>query len=132
MKLLELHCCTIPLTTARGGGILAVLAGAVAGPDLGTQESDVDVPLTGGPQGAAHPSDSCVMEFVAIAADLESHLAVVSKVPAEAIGFSPDGRLPLSPSLAQAVAWDEVEESCALSTPGSADEGHARLSSPVA
>ena len=49
VRLFELNCCAIPLTAAGSGGILAVPARAVAGLDLGTQEGDVDVPLTGGP-----------------------------------------------------------------------------------
>ena len=46
----------------------------------------------GGPSGAAHPSDSCGMNFIKIFADLESQLGIVSK------GFSPDGRLLHTPS----------------------------------
>ena len=46
-------------------------------------------------------------------------------------GFSPHGRLPHVPSLMWAAAWDErcggAEETFTLSTPGPADEGHARL-----
>ena len=45
-----------------------MLARAVAGLDLGTQWSDVDVPLTGGPSRAAHPSFSCAVVFIEIAA----------------------------------------------------------------
>ena len=72
VRLFEFNCCAIPLTAAeRGsGGIFAVLAGAVAGPDLVTQGSDVDVPLTDGPSGVAHPSDPCAMVFIEIAADV--------------------------------------------------------------
>ena len=40
---------------------------------------------------AAHPSDSCGTGLFEIAAEFESP-AVVSAIPAESIGFSPDGR----------------------------------------
>ena len=46
------------------------------------------------------------------------------------------GRLPHIPSLVRTAAWDErcrgVEDICALSLPGSAEEGHVRLSFSVA
>ena len=61
---------------------------------FGDAGSDVDVPLIGGPSGTAHPSDSCVVVFTKIDADLESQLEIVSEIPAESIGFSSDGRLP--------------------------------------
>ena len=116
LKLLELNCSAIPLAAAGGGGIVAVPGEAVAG------------------LGAAHPSDSCAIGFIEIAADLES-LEMVSATRAESIGFSPDGRPPLIPSLIRAAAWDErcggIEETCTLST-GSADAGHARVGLPVA
>ena len=80
------------------------------------------------------PSDSCAIGFIEIAADLES-LEMVSATRAESIGFSPDGRPPLIPSLIRTAAWDErcggIEETCTLST-GSADAGHARVGLPVA
>ena len=46
------------------------------------------VPLTavgrgGGPSGAAHPLGSCGVNFVKIAADLESQLEIVSEIPGE-------------------------------------------------
>ena len=136
VRLFEVNCCAIPLTGAGGGGIFAVLARAVAGLDLGTQEGDVDLPLTGGPSGAAHPSDSCAVVFIEIAADVESQLDIISEVPGESIGFSPDGRLPHIPSSVLIAAWDErcsvVEESGALSPPGSAEEEQGGFSLPVA
>ena len=104
---------------------------------LGTLESDVDVPLIGGPSGTAHPSDSCaVVFFTQTASDFESQLEVVSEVPGGSIGFSSDGRPPHFPSLVRIAAWDErcsvVEESCALSAPGSAEEEQAGSSLAVA
>ena len=48
VRLFELDWCAILLRTAGGGGIFAVLAGAVAVLDFGTQESEVEVPLTEG------------------------------------------------------------------------------------
>ena len=87
---------------------------------LGRREATSRWPLT----GVAHPSDSCAVVFTEIAADLEIQLEIVSEVPGESIGFSSDGRLAHIPSLVRTVAWDErcsrVEESCALSPPGSA------------
>ena len=63
----------------------------------------------------------CVFFFFEIAADLESQLESVSEVPGESIGFSSDIL-----SLIRSAAWDErcsvVEESCALSPPGSEEE----------
>ena len=111
-------------------GIFAVPAGAVAWIDLGPQEGEVEVPLTGAPSGAAHPSDSCVMVFIEIAADVESQSEIVSEVPAGAAWFSPEGGLPHIPSLVRAAAWDE--RCVGVSTLGSADEGQARLSFLVA
>ena len=108
----------------------------VARLDLGTQESDVDEPLTGGPSGSAHLSVSCAVVLIMIAADLESQLEIVSEVPRESIRFSPDGRLPHIPSLVRTAVWDErcsgIEESCELSPPGSAEEEHAGSRLPVA
>ena len=46
------------------------------------------------------------MGIIEIAADFES-LEVVSAIPAESIGFSPDGRLSHVASLIRAAAWDE-------------------------
>ena len=64
--------------------------------------------------------------FIEIAADLESQLEVISEVPAGAI------RIFREP--ARAAAGDERCGGVlsAQSTPGSAEEGQARLSSPVA
>ena len=94
------------------------------------------VPLQGGPSGAAGPSDSCAVVFIDIAAVLEGQFDIVTEVPGESIGFSPDGRLPRIPSLVRTAARDDrcsgVEETCALSPPGSADEEHAGLGLPVA
>ena len=59
-----------------------------------------------GPSRAAHPSDSCGKGLIEIAAEFK-RLEVVSAVPAESIGFSPDGRLPQIASLIRAAAWDE-------------------------
>ena len=78
--------------SSRFGGIFAVLASAVAGLDLGTQGCEVDVPLTGGPSGAAHPSDLRAAALTEIAAELESQLGIVSEVQGESVEFSPDGR----------------------------------------
>ena len=75
MKVLELNCFAIPLTAVGGGGILEVPGEAVAGPSRAT-----------------HLSDSCGTGLTEIAADFES-LEVVSAIPAESIGFSPDGRI---------------------------------------
>ena len=73
--------------------------------------------------------------FIAIAADLDSHFETISEVPAGATWFSSDGRPPQILSLIRAAALDEpcggVGETCAHSTPGSADEGQP-LSFPVA
>ena len=102
-RLFELNCCAIPLTAVGSGGIFAVLARAVVGLDLGTQE-DVDVLLTGGPSGSAHPSDSCAVVFIEIAADLVSQPEIVSEIPGESIGFSSDGPLPHIPSLVRTAA----------------------------
>ena len=52
----------------------------------------VDVPLAGGPSGAAHPSDSCAVVFIEIAADLESQLENCSEVPGNPSDFRRDGR----------------------------------------
>ena len=97
----------------------AVPTRAVAGLD---REANVDVPLQGGTSGTvAHPSDSCAVVF---------SRDCCRPPPRESVGFSSDGRLPHIPSLVRIAAW---EERCsALSTPGSADAGHARLSFPVA
>ena len=65
MGLFELNFCAFPLTVVGSGG---------------------------GPSGAAHPSVSCAMVFIKIAADLESQLEIVSEVRGESIGFSSDGR----------------------------------------
>ena len=62
----------------------------------------------------------------------------LSQVPEESIRFSSHGRLLHIPSLARTAAWDErcsgVEERCALSLPGSAEEEQApaMLGSPAA
>ena len=52
----------------------------------------------------AHPSDSCVVVFIEIAADLEGQLDIISEVPEVPIRFSPDGRLPHTPSLVRTAA----------------------------
>ena len=70
-RLFKLECCAIPLTMARGRGIFAVFAAAITVPDLGTQGGEVEVPLTGGPSGTAHHTDSRVVVFIGIVADLE-------------------------------------------------------------
>ena len=106
-RLVELDCCAIPLTVAGSGGIFAVLAGAVAGLDLGTQRGEVDVSLTGGPSGAAHHSESCLKVFIEIAADLEGQFEIISTVPTGATWFLPEGRLPHVLSLVRAAAGDD-------------------------
>ena len=70
VRLFGLNCCAIPVK-AVGRGLLECPQEAVAGLDLGTQGGDVDVPLTGGPSGAANPSHSCAVVFIEIAAELE-------------------------------------------------------------
>ena len=72
-----------------------------------------------------------------IASDLEGQLDTISEVPEQSIRFSPDGRLPHTPSLVRFAAWDErfsgVEEGGVLSTPRiCGKEEHAGLSLPVA
>ena len=57
--------------------------------------------VVAGSSGAVHPSDSCGKGFIKIAADLESS-EVVSAIPAESIGLSPDERLPHIASLTRA------------------------------
>ena len=69
-----------------------------------TQVGEVEVPLIGGPSGAAHHSDSCVIVFIGIAADLESQLA---EFTSGATWFSPDGRLLRVPSSVRAAARAE-------------------------
>ena len=118
VRLFELNCCAIHLTAAGGGGIFAVLAKAVADLDLETLGGGVVIPLTDGPSGAAHPSDSCAVVFIEIAADLEGQLEIVSEVPEGSVRLSPDGRLPHMPSLVRTAAWDErcvgVDLGCVL------------------
>ena len=104
------------LTVAGSGGIFAVLAGAVAGLDLGTQRGEVDVPLTGGPSGAAHHSESCLKVFIEIAADLEGQFEIISTVPTEATWLLPDGRLPHVLSLVRAAAGTQDVAEPAQST----------------
>ena len=65
------------------------------------------MPLKDGPSGAAHPSDSCAVVFTEIAVDLEGQLEMVSEVPEGFIRFSPDGRLPHTPSLIRTAALDK-------------------------
>ena len=126
VRLLELNCCAIPLTAAGGGSAFAVPVAAVAGLDLGMQGGDVVVPLADGPSGVAHPSDSCLVVFIEIASDLEGQLDIISEVPEGSVRFSPDGRLPHTPSLVRLAAWDDrcivVDEGCVLPTPGSVEK----------
>ena len=58
MKLHEVNCCAIPLPAAGGGGVIGVLAKAVASLDLETQGGKVIVLFADGPSGVAHPSNS--------------------------------------------------------------------------
>ena len=93
---------------------------------------EVVVPL--GRWRVAHPSGSCTVVLVEIAADLEDQLDIISEVPEGSIRFSPDVRQPHTPSLVRTAAWDErysgVDEGCVLPTPGSAEEEHASFKSP--
>ena len=81
--------------------------------------------LTCGPAGTAHHTDSCVVVFIEIAADLED-----PTLQAESLSF--DGRLPHIQFLIRAAARDdgcaEAKDILAPSIPGSADEGQARVS----
>ena len=131
-RLLELNCCAIPLTAAGGGSAFALPAEAVAG-----------VWIWGCREATSFPSQldrqelhilrtlSCPVVFIEIASDLEGQLDIISEVPEGSVRFSPDGRLPHTPSLVRLAAWDErcsgVDEGCVLPTPGSAEEEHASL-----
>ena len=64
MKPHEVNCCAIPLPAAGGGGVIAVLAKAVAGLDLETQAGEVIVLFADGSSGFGHPSDSCPRQYL--------------------------------------------------------------------
>ena len=78
VKIFELNCWAIPRTAVGGGGSLVAPWVAAAGPSR-----------------AAHPSDSCGMVLIEIAAGFESP-EVGSAIPTESIA-----------SLIWAAAWDE-------------------------
>ena len=92
VRLFELNCCAIPLTAAGRWRHFCSTRRSGRWTGLGTQDSEVDMPLTGGASGAAHPSDSCTVVFIEIAADSEGQLESVSEVPVDSVGFSSDGR----------------------------------------
>ena len=103
---------------------------------FGDAGSDVDVHLIGGPSGTAHPSDSCVVVFTEIDADLESQLEIVSEVPGESIGFSSDGRLPthsiFGPHCCMGREMQRSRGKLCGVPPCAAEEEQAGLSLPVA
>ena len=129
VRLFSLKSCAIALTAAGDGG-------AVAGPDLGSREAMSTCPSQMDRQ-ELHILLIPARWYTEIAADLKGQLEIVSEVPEE-----------IHPILTRrtattynvvgpnCTAWDErcsgVDEGCALSTPGSAEEEHASLSLPVA
>ena len=72
MRLTELNCWAVPLTAVGRGG---------------------------GPRGAAHPSDSCWVNFVKISADLESQLGFLDQ-ESSSISRQANGRYTLHPGSA--------------------------------
>ena len=92
VKLFELNCCSIPVTAAGSGGNFCSTCKSSCRLDFKTQRGEVVAPLADGPSGVAHPSDSCVVVFIELAADLEGQLDIISEVPEVTIRFSPDGR----------------------------------------
>ena len=103
VRLFELNCCAIPLTAAG-------------------REGEVVVPLANGPSGfALHILRTLARWYSSrLLPTSTSQLDVTSEVPEGSVRFSPDGRLPHTPSLACIAAWDErcsvVDEGCVLSS----------------
>ena len=117
-------------STDSGGGVealFAVLVKAVAGLDLGTQGGEVVVPRA--PSGVAHPSSSCAVVLIEVAADFDAQLDSISEVPQGSIRFSPDG------TASTCCMGRETRRNRRRLCPdslGSAEEEHASLSLPVA
>ena len=104
---------------------------------FGDAGSDVDVHLIGGPSGTAHPSDSCVVVFTEIDADLESQagncLRSSRRIHQVLVRRTATHIFRLWSALLRGTRdAAEVEESCARSPPGSAEEEQVGLSLPVA
>ena len=92
--------------------------------------------LTGGPMGTAHHSDFYLVVFISSRSPSTSQASCKSSPTLQREPFGPDERLPHIPSPVWAAAEDErcagIEEIIAQFLPGSADEGQAPLSFPVA
>ena len=136
----EINCCAIPLPIIGDGNIFAVPARAVTGPDWGPQDGDVNVPLARGLLGTACSSDSCTVVLVEIAAGRQEpagHCLQSSRgIHPVFFFFRSDGHCTFRRcfALLHGMRCNGVEERCALSLPGSAEEDQApgMLGSPAA
>ena len=115
VRLFELNCCSIPLTAAGRWRHFCSACKSSGQSRLGDAER----------QSRRSPRRWTVRSCTSFRL---LRGGVISEVSEGSVRFSPDGRLPLLPSLVRTAARDErcigVDEGCVLSTTGSAEEEH--------